>query len=220
MDSKVVEISVDNTEEEVLKFNEDDNVNVTFASEIGKFKELPEKVVSKLYSQATKAYWVSWTLHRAAVQQEKDGGPAKTKVIAQPVAARATNRIHVGNKNPKMHYEWMLPQQIAEMGYKGWRHCEDPNVDTFAHPAAGVHKMASPSEPGVDEQLLMEIPQELFAKYEEQRKEKNKGQRESSPEAKFKDEALKSGVAAFEPKENDGRSWSDVQSERPVEVVE
>ncbi len=207
-------ISVDITEEDVLKWNEAGH-GLIFESDIGQFKALPEKVVNQLSHVNTRAYWVSYTLHKQAVALEEAGGPAVLHDIRpSPTAARATTRLEVQGKQPNMHYEYMLPQELQLKGYQGWRPSTDPRVKTFCKTPGGSHQLISPTEPGTPEQVLMEIPKETFAEIDQIRKDTNELARTGKlAEGKFERDAAKDGVRSFIPDENDGHAWREESGE-------
>jgi len=214
-----VEITVDNTEEEILSFEKEDR-EITFDPDVEKFKLLPEKVIRELGYYNARNYWISYSIYLEG-KKEQSGqkviASPELRVVSQPYNARAAKRFEVRNKDPNKEYHWIRPDEVDESGYLGWMPCTDPNVITFGYKGSGQHVIISPSAPGTIEQLLVEIPKDLYKQnVERPHKESNQKQKEAV-DGNLEEDVAKSGGIPFEAKENDGIPWKEERPSRRVD---
>ena len=172
---KQVVIDVDNTDEEVLKYDKD-GFKIVFESSLESFKRLPDKIVEKLSYLSARTYWVSYGLWQAEQRQKLQGGPPQIQSFLPPAGARASVRLKIDNKKSGMVYARCRPDLLGKFQRVGWSVCEDPKVKTFGSPASGQHHLMHPVNPGEVEQILVCMSEADYAKnVSAPQKEKAKG---------------------------------------------
>ena len=203
-----MEVSIDTIDKDMLYFQESGGI-LHFDSTPGKFKVLSEDLIKELNHANTRNYWLSYSSWIQELK-EKENPPVKgVQVLKQPTASRASARMEVTGKKPGMNYAFMRPDQIPLAGYAGWRACEDPNIETFCKQPDNTHKLISPTEPGVTEQVLMEISNELYVKNVERPLKEKNAKRLQGPDNKLRSETYEAGAKPYEEKPNSNIRWRE-----------
>lgn len=195
--SKKVYISVDNTIEDVVQ-SENEGASIYFESDLGKFMELPEEVVTSLSKGNQARYFTSYYLWRKALEMEK--APATPGIQIDGRYARASARLEVGGRKPGMHYAWIDPPtgRVKER-YEGYEFASDENLQTVDKSASGIPVIHG--RDGREELVLMVTSEENFEKSQRPAREKSK-----SRAAGEEDRAMRElGPTAFKPGEMEKR---------------
>jgi hypothetical protein len=147
---------------------------VIFSDEIGKFKRLTREEQDGLSRLTLAAYLVSERYHQQALDRanDPDGVPLVGEIRQ---AARATDRLYVGNKDPNMAYSWKRDDEVRRsVAYEGWVPASDPTLDVFRKPAGGVPVTGVRGE---TELVLMKRPKDLHEAHLREGFEKSENRR-------------------------------------------
>ena len=177
---------------------------VTFSDEPGKFKRLSEGELNQLHRVTQAAYLVSERYHQKALDTATELRPMVSDIRQD---ARATDRLHVGNKNPDLYYSWKRDDEVQKaVAYEGWKASTDPKLETFRKPVGGAYTVGSK---GVDELILMERPKDLHIAHLRKAVEKSDKMRGSVEHGAATGDSLvfEEGDSRFDPK---GKKWSEV----------
>lgn len=205
-----LEVDVDTPTEKVIEFDKK-GARITFADEPGKFKRLSDGEQLKLNRITLAAYLVSERYHQRALDDaaEPEGVPL-LKDIRQ--AARATDRLFVGNKDPGMAYSWKRDDEVKKsVAYEGWVPAGDPTLDVFRKPVGGVPTTGAKGE---TELVLMKRPKDLHEAHLREAFEKSETRRGAlQKQAANERDVFEEGDSTLDPKT---RKWRAVS---PPETV-
>jgi hypothetical protein len=203
-----LEVDIDTPFDKVIEFDAK-GAMITFEDKPGRFKRLTDAEQDKLRKMTLSAYLVSERYHERALDRANNPeGIPVLKEVQQ--AARATDRLYVGNKDPGMYYSWKRPDEIKKsVAYEGWVPATDPALDVFRKPVGGVPVTGSK---GDDELILMKQPLDLHeAKlrrgFEESEKRRGSFQRGTA----HREGLFEEGDPKLDPK---GRKWTPLASEQ------
>lgn len=199
----VLEVSLDTPIETVIE-SDKKGWKVTFADAPGKFKRLSEGELDQLHRVTQAAYLVSERYHQQALDKATELRPLVNDIRQD---ARATDRLHVGNKRPGQYYSWKRDDEVQKaVAYEGWKVATDPRLETFRKPVGGAYTVGAK---GVDELILMERPNDLHIAHLRKAVEKSDKMRGSVEHQAASGDRLvfEEGDSRFDPK---GKKWSDV----------
>lgn len=192
--SKTIEISIDNSPEDVIKYN-NDGVKLLFAHEKGRFLRLPSEVARDLSHDNKQRYFVSKGMHEETLSFDHYD---QRKFPPRPGFATATDRLEVRNQDPSKHYCWKRPDELRQAQMEGYRVANDPSLDTFGS-ETGTSRTVG--EQGQDELVLMEIPNEKREQQRAANRDKDH-QRRKGVESSAMDDMIRSGGKPYIPKED------------------
>ena len=188
-------ISIDNTEEEVLNF-EQEGKSLYFESDLGRFLVLSEDAVVSLNRFNQARYFASFYLHQKAQEMAKT--PATPGLEIDGRYARASARLEVYGKNPGKHYAWIDPPNVRVREYEGYQVTNDPDISTFGSQVGGSHEVKVAGQ--APELILMETSKENFQKVRQIGEQKSR-QRVAVEEDKTRAEIEADGGVAFTSKD-------------------
>jgi hypothetical protein len=161
--SKKVDISLDTVVEDVLQYDQDEK-ELIFDTNPGRFKELPEDVIRKLGKANRDAYFAAFYIAKTASKQE-DFRPTPGLSIT-PNYASATEQINVILPEvfkKKYHTCWKRPDQLPGAERNGYFVVRGSHgVESFHYDRTrDCHVIGSA---GHVEQILMACPIETYQK--------------------------------------------------------
>jgi len=161
--SKKVFISIDNTIEDIIKY-QSEGVEIFFKDDPEDFLPLSQEEISQLNSINRTRYTIACGV-RYQTLNLSDLKDSKKFFKPRPGFASATQRLTIKGGRPDMHYAWKRPDELQQYAYEGGRVCTDPNVRTFGGVDADGKTVRGSSTKtvsanGVDELILCEMPKE------------------------------------------------------------
>ena len=225
---KKIQISIDTTEEEVVRYDQDGHSLDFVVDPPESFRQLSDKVAEKLSRDARRLYWIAYGMwkERLKVQSgEKVLATPGFEVTHQPFTARASERLKLFDnssgkeletkhgyyhKNGKC-FSFVRPDELRERGYLGWRPTSDPDVDGFANPISSNPKLNSPIDPLKTELIAVEFSEENLIKNVIKPRKERANAAKGTADARTTEELSKTGVVPYDAPENDGVPWRDVK---------
>ena len=150
-------ITIDDTPQKVLSLDKEGYLLV-FDDDPERFLELDLEVVQNLSERSKRDYGLA-SYYSRKLAEERLNPPSGIKVTPGYASARQQLKVEGGRKG--MHRAWQRPDQERKRKRQGYKVCDDPTVETFNSTVSGTHTLGD-MRGGEPEQILMEIPQELY----------------------------------------------------------
>jgi hypothetical protein len=208
-----VDVTLDTTEEDVLKYNEEGK-NLFFDGDLDSFKVLSDNTIDQLSYINRQRYFSSYGEYKYNLEH-KDEENITSRIQVSPRYATATGRLEVHGKDPRFHYCWKRPDELRQAKYEGYEVADDDALDTFQgkDKVSSLHKVGAY---GDDELVLTKIPQELFDERQRAIQEKST-KRIKAVEDTAKDEMRRAGGLPYEPpKGPGGPNFTPPSRKKPV----
>jgi hypothetical protein len=188
--SEIKEISLDNTVEDVVKWNKE-GYRLRFNHE--RFLELPEETVRELFHENARDYFFSLGLWKKVEDQKKRGvrrDPKDPKI--EILGGSASGRVQFKNKQPGMHYTAKRPDEIYEALDAGYVVCDSTDPVIFGDRGAGGVK-AIHGRKGEKELIALKISEDRYQAHLRAVGEESRRRIQGEGEA-FKKEGRKYGI--------------------------
>jgi hypothetical protein len=190
INDKITEISLDNTVEEVLKWNED---GVRLRFDYKRFLLLPEDAERALYKENAQDYGFAKGLWKEIERQKKEGSrkdPDDPRI--EVLGGSASGRMAIRNKDPNMHYSPQRAEDVYGLLSQGYQVCDSSDPASFGDGAAGGVKCTHKRD-GSKELVLLKIPKERYQRHLKAVGEESRA-RVRAPRDSFKVEGKKQGI--------------------------
>lgn len=193
--NKKVFVDVDNSFEDVIEYL-NDGADVYFDDAKGRLIQLTPEEVKELPYNVKGRYRMARSISSDSLRFENPDGFREQRLKANPRYASATNRLKIENGNPAMHYAYLRSDEIGQALGNGYQVVDGNDVvETFGENTDGTRTVSSG---GVDELILMKIPEDDFQGHLKAVEDVSK-KRKSAIEKTTLNEMAKDGGIPFVP---------------------